>query len=44
MCERLLTIREAAEVLNISYYTLRNKVTARQVPFTCPAGRSVRFT
>ena len=40
---RLLTIAEAAEYLNIPMTTLRDKVTARGVPFT-RIGRHVRFT
>lgn len=40
---RLYSIREAAEVLNVPYTWLRDKVTARQVPHT-RLGRHVRFT
>jgi excisionase family DNA binding protein len=40
---RLYTIREAAELLNVPFTWLRDKVTARQVPHT-RLGRHVRFT
>ena len=40
---RLLTIAEAAVVLNVPENWLRKKVTARAVPFTL-IGRHVRFT
>jgi len=40
---RLYSIREAAEVLNVPFTWLRDKVTARQVPHT-RLGRHVRFT
>jgi excisionase family DNA binding protein len=43
MPSRLLTIAEAAELLNIPFTTLRDKVTDRAVPFT-RIGRHVRFT
>lgn len=43
MPSRLLTIAEAAELLNIPFTTLRDKVTARAVPFT-RIGRHVRVT
>src|SRR4051794_32264942 len=42
-CPRLLTIAEAAAVLNVPENWLRKKVTARAVPFTL-IGRHVRFT
>jgi excisionase family DNA binding protein len=40
---RLLTISEAAAVLNVPEGWLRKKVTARLVPFT-RLGKHVRFT
>jgi excisionase family DNA binding protein len=40
---RLYSIREAAEVLNVPFTWLRDKVTAQQVPYT-RLGRHVRFT
>jgi excisionase family DNA binding protein len=40
---RLYSIKEAAEVLNVPFTWLRDKVTARQVPHT-RLGRHVRFT
>lgn len=40
---RLLTIAEAAVVLNVPFTWLRDKVTAREVPHT-RLGRHVRFT
>jgi excisionase family DNA binding protein len=40
---RLYSISEAAEVLNVPFTWLRDKVTARQVPHT-RLGRHVRFT
>jgi excisionase family DNA binding protein len=40
---RLVTIAEAAVVLNVPENWLRKKVTARAVPFTL-IGRHVRFT
>lgn len=43
MTARLLSIPEAAEVLNVPVSWLRDKVTARQVPHT-RIGRHVRFT
>lgn len=43
MPSKLLTIAEAAELLNIPFTTLRDKVTNRVVPFT-RIGRHVRFT
>ena len=40
---RLYSMKEAAEVLNVPFTWLRDKVTARQVPHT-RLGRHVRFT
>jgi excisionase family DNA binding protein len=40
---RLYSIKEAADVLNVPFTWLRDKVTARQVPHT-RLGRHVRFT
>lgn len=40
---RLYSISEAAEVLNVPFTWLRDKVTARLVPHT-RLGRHVRFT
>ena len=43
MTARLYTIPEAADILNVRPTWLRDKVTARKVPFT-KLGRHVRFT
>jgi excisionase family DNA binding protein len=43
MTARLYSIAEAAEVLNVPFSWLRDKVTAGEVPHT-RLGRHVRFT